>query len=329
VYFVKRLSPNNYLLALGAVLGVWSLIFAASLTVWGFQNCRKSWKAEQPEFMGFNAMAMISGVTAAILTAVTFLLIFADQAHQEALTASHLPPVVIQTNDPPAQGDPAVHSLKVVSLPPRDALDYTGAVTSVVLGIVGIGGVLVGVSTLRKIDRQTAATELSAKAGELSAKAAALNAQALVNAERPWLVAEVKPDDGLPHHYSIHISNVGRSPATFLSCDAAYLLVERPDLLPTPPEYSSPMTIPAQTLIANGMGFQIPHGYSIPHLLKAHDTAVTLVVYGRVLYGNTIVPDQTHETRWCFGYYFLPDASRPLITGQFVLCGPDEYTRHT
>lgn len=230
-------------------------------------------------------------------------------------------PVTVQPNaQNAAQGDQEPRSVRVVGMPPKDRLDYISLGTNLLLGVVGIAGVVVGVITLRKIERQTAATEVSAKAAEL-------NAQALVNAERPWLVAEVKPDDTMPHLFHVHIANVGRSPARFISCDATHVLVERADLMTIPPDYDSPITIPAQTLIATGQGFKVPHGYSISHLLKPGED-VTLVVYGRVLYGNTIDPKQTHETRWCFGYIFVPDSMR-LMKGEFVLCGPDEYTKHT
>lgn len=80
LYFVKQLHPKSPLLiCLGVILGVWSLVFALGIIIWGIQNWVKSRDAHHEEFVGFAAMSMIGGVSAAILTAVTFLLIFADQ----------------------------------------------------------------------------------------------------------------------------------------------------------------------------------------------------------------------------------------------------------
>jgi hypothetical protein len=39
--------------------------------IWGIQNWSKSRKAHHEEFVGFAAMSMIGGVSAAILTAIT------------------------------------------------------------------------------------------------------------------------------------------------------------------------------------------------------------------------------------------------------------------
>jgi predicted metal-binding membrane protein len=85
LYCVGCLYPKSKLLiCLGVILGVWSLVFALGIIIWGIQNWGKSREAHHEEFVGFAAMSMIGGVSAAILTAVTFLLIFADQvaSHQ-------------------------------------------------------------------------------------------------------------------------------------------------------------------------------------------------------------------------------------------------------
>jgi hypothetical protein len=153
----------------------------------------------------------------------------------------------------------------------------------------------------------------------------------------------------MPHFYEIQITNCGRTPARFISGDAAYVFVERPDLLPVPPTYSSPFFIPKQVLIAPGKGFPIPPGYNIPHLLEIPEAAnKTLVLYGHIIYEDTIIPDVAHETRWCFGYVpatreqktqHLPQVLQNLANeiqipahimgGDFVLTGPNDYTKHT
>ena len=66
-----------------------------------------------------------------------------------------------------------------------------------------------------------------------AADAALLNSQAIVNSERAWLVAEPVRDERLPFFWQIKITNHGRTPAWFIRGDAKYILVERPDLLPS------------------------------------------------------------------------------------------------
>jgi hypothetical protein len=79
LYFVEYLHPTRLLICLGIILGVWSFVFALGIMIWGIQNGSKARQAHHEAFVGFAAMSMIGGVSAAILTAVTFLLIFADQ----------------------------------------------------------------------------------------------------------------------------------------------------------------------------------------------------------------------------------------------------------
>lgn len=168
---------------------------------------------------------------------------------------------------------------------------------------------------------QAKETRNAAGAAKESAEAARQNAEFLVNSERPWLIAEVIKAPHIPHTYSIQITNYGKSPARFISGDATHIVVERADELATPPMYSSPIVLPAQLLIAPEKGFVIPHPYSVPDLLVEDKT---LVIYGRILYEDTIIPGVHHETRWCFGYI-----KAVSYGGDFVLIGPTEYTKYT
>ena len=132
----------------------------------------------------------------------------------------------------------------------------------------------------------------------------------------------------MSHHYEIQITNNGRTPARFLRGDAFYTFADRPDSLQIPPNYSSPFVLPKQLLIATGKGFTIPHGYSVANLRQKPEAInKTLVIYGRVLYEDTIIPGIEHETRWCFGY--IESARGQLMVGDFVLTGPSEYTKNS
>jgi len=161
-----------------------------------------------------------------------------------------------------------------------------------------------------------------------AADAALLNAEALVNSERPWLIAEVKREPKSLHFYEIRIANFGRTPARFIRGDATYVFAQNPTALPVPPTYSSPIILPKNLVIAPDKGFPIPHGYDIPSLLQhAGGPDKTLVIYGRVIYEDTIIPGIEHEVAWCFGY--TQSARNGLSQGDFVLTGPSEYTKNT
>ncbi len=162
-----------------------------------------------------------------------------------------------------------------------------------------------------------------------AAKAALLNAKALVDSERPWLIAEVVRNSRNYHLFELRITNFGRTPARFIQGDATHVFAQHPETLPIPPKYSSPIILPRNLVVAPDKGFPIPHGYNIPHLLKtAGGAEKILVIYGRVIYEDTIIPGIEHEVAWCFGYMY---ASRNGLTTEdnFVLTGPSEYTKNT
>jgi hypothetical protein len=168
-------------------------------------------------------------------------------------------------------------------------------------------------------------TRKAAEATVEAARASLLSAQALVNIERPWLIAEVVRDERQLHFYQIEIKNYGRTPARFLYGDAAHTYAQYPNQLPVPPPYSAPFIVPTQTLIAPGGSFKIPHGYNIPAM--GSQPNAMLVIFGRAVYEDTLAPGIEHETRWCWGYVAV---SRGLMADfDFVLTGPSEYSKYT
>jgi len=93
----------------------------------------------------------------------------------------------------------------------------------------GYAGIMVAVSTLKKIERSTAAVEdglvavqATANAAQppqrplRSSAAALLHAHVIVNAERPW-VWYGEPTRGVDNSFDITATNRGRSPATITS----------------------------------------------------------------------------------------------------------------
>jgi len=95
--------------------------------------------------------------------------------------------------------------------PQQNAEDWPQIFTGIGLIAVGIGGVYVGLQTLKKIEIQAGAAVTAAKAAvdtpeqvkvqsvstekaavgaQRSAEAALLNAQSMINSERPWMLIE-------------------------------------------------------------------------------------------------------------------------------------------
>lgn len=131
----------------------------------------------------------------------------------------------------------------------------------------------------------------------------------------------------MPGFYEIRIKNVGRTPARFLYGDATQTSAQYPNQLPVPPIYSFPIVVPAQILIAPNRSFKTG-GYNVPHLRQGHElSANTLILFGRVVYEDEIIPGIQHETRWCFGYLPVPHGLMSDL--KFVRSGPNEYTKHS
>src|SRR5882757_1042310 len=100
---------------------------------------------------------------------------------------------------------------------------------------------IAAVGTLIVIGWQTVQTRKAADA-------ALLNAKALVDSERPWLIAETIRDSINRHVYEIKITNFGRTPARFIRGDATHVFTQQPMTLPIPAAYSSPITLPKNLL---------------------------------------------------------------------------------
>jgi hypothetical protein len=100
------------------------------------------------------------------------------------------------------------------------------------LFLAGIAGIIVGIKTLRKMERQTKATEDAAKA-------ALLNAKALINRERMWIeigtqtLVLPEPHDGVEFEKAAAFYTIitrGETPASIIEsyCDTAITDSENP-----------------------------------------------------------------------------------------------------
>lgn len=171
-----------------------------------------------------------------------------------------------------------------------------------------------------------------------SAKAAMLNAQALIDAERPWLVAnftksqeETIPEKGFLR-FNWEVKNVGRTPArlTFAAARVVFNIDKEP--LPDAPDYGEPdYTFTERTLVPGGTLAFLSHWYErkdgkYRRLYQTEDvTALDLLVgFGCVKYQDTFGSGKEYITRFCdTSFIGWRDVSKPFSPW---MDAPAEYT---
>jgi hypothetical protein len=205
-----------------------------------------------------------------------------------------------------------------------------------VLAIVGYIGVMLAISLLRKIDRQTGYAEMAADAAAASAQAALLNAQAVIHAERPWILITVEPSRSSENSFTIVATNRGRTPGTMIATEEATSIVIDEKNLPSTPEYKNEKPAPAVAPIILLPGeFMTLKQFcrddvkglcdSEERFKRIETWEEKVFLYGKVIYRDLIAPpdDQVHETNWCCWYIHGRQNSG------MVIAGPLEYHLHT
>jgi hypothetical protein len=205
-----------------------------------------------------------------------------------------------------------------------------------VLALVGYGGVMVALSLLKKIDRQTGYAEVAAEAAAASAHAALLNAQAVIHAERPWILITVEPSRSVENSFTVMATNRGRTPGTIIATVEQTAIVIDEMYLPATPEYinEKPGPPPAPIILLPGE-FTTIQKFSRDEVRGLCDSEERfkrietwkekVFLYGKVTYTDLIAPasDQVHETNWCCWYIHGRQNSG------MVIAGPPEYRVHT
>jgi hypothetical protein len=234
------------------------------------------------------------------------------------------------------------HSVKLTSLPPvtiadkekgfwDHVLDWGPWVANVLLAVVGILQVWLLLRTWKTIDRQANIMEkqakdaqdsgaeatrialATAKAAQKSAEAALLNAQAVINTERPWLIAHLKqfkeetiPEDGRLR-LAWEVKNVGKTPAKLIEADAVAVFNLDAVPLPDVPIYGYfPETLENRILVPGDTYSFWAHWYELKEgryicLEKQNigPCADLLVVFGYVKYRDTFDSTKEHISRFC------------------------------
>ena len=215
----------------------------------------------------------------------------------------------------------------------RDQITWAANLVLVVLGYVGI---MLALSTLKKIERGSRSVELVAAAAADSAQAALLNAQAIMDAGRPWLLISILPSPDLENSFAVMATNRGRSPARIVgTAEQVIFAIDETHLNRTPEYPSDELTVPLVPIILMpGESAEIKP-FSREDLKSICDSEELLrsienweekvYIYGKVVYRDlTAPPDKpTNETAWCCWYIHGRQKSG------LVFAGPPDYNLHT
>jgi hypothetical protein len=233
---------------------------------------------------------------------------------------------------------------------PWSVHEKIGWAAYIVLAFLGYAGVMLAVSTLKKIERSTAAVEASVSAVQATASAAAaaataatdaaqaalLHAQVIVNAERPWVLVTAEPTRGVENSFDIFATNRGRTPATVTSSLDQVLFAADEAHLPPVPEFKQVeskarfvpiILLPGESATLKTFSREDARGFceSNEKFARVENWEERLFLLGKVTYNDLIAPagKEAHATNWCCWYIHGRQKSA------LVPAGPAEYNAHT
>jgi hypothetical protein len=245
---------------------------------------------------------------------------------------------------PKTEGEGSAHADQphiTVATPPPAPLTWTlhekiTWAANLVLVILGYAGILMALSLLKKIDRQTGYAETAAEAAASSAHAALMNAQAVLHAERSWILISVEASRSAENSFTVVASNRGRTPAKIVEIAERSRIAIDEMHLPGVPEYaeekrSTPFTpiilLPGESAAIKPFCREDARGLcdSEERYRRIETWEEKIYIYGKVIYRDLIAPadSQAHETNWCCWYIHGRQNSG------LVIAGPPEYNTHT
>jgi hypothetical protein len=210
-----------------------------------------------------------------------------------------------------------------------------GWAANLILVLIAYVGIMLALSTLRKIERQARYGEAAAHAAAESAKAALLLAQAQERAERPWIVIAPEPVPGIHDSFTVVATNRGRSPARIISLiDEVTIVHDESHLPPAPAFKNEPHAPRVLTILLPGesTGIKSFHRDDVKSvcettedLHRVEEWETKIYLYGVITYADLRAPSEepARETSWCCWYIHGRQKSG------MVMAGPPEYNRHT
>jgi hypothetical protein len=207
---------------------------------------------------------------------------------------------------------------------------------NLLLVVLAYVGVMLGLSTLRKIERQTRYAENAAQAAADSAKAALSYVEAHARAERPWIVVTAEPAPGQTDAFTVVATNRGRGPARVIGLAEGTLTTKDEENLPEPPVYegSAAHAPPANMILLPGESSVIRSFRrddlsmvckSTEQLRRIENWEERVFLYGKVTYVDLQAPDEkmSFDTAWCCWYIHGRQKSG------MVIAGSAPYNQHT
>jgi hypothetical protein len=205
-----------------------------------------------------------------------------------------------------------------------------------VLAIVGYVGVILSVSTLKKIERHIRASEESSAAAAETAQAALLYAQAYAHAERPWILVTAEPTRGVDNSFEIAATNRGRSPATISAASDRVLFAPDEARLSAGSELkrvdSGSRFVPIILLPGESATLKTFSREEVKDLCASDEKFARVELWeeriflcGKITYSDLATPAGTeaHETNWCLWYIHGKQRSA------LVPSGSSAYNSHT
>ena len=207
---------------------------------------------------------------------------------------------------------------------------------NLVLVILGYAGILMALSLLKKIDRQTGYAETAAEAAASSAHAALMNAQAVLHSERSWILISVEASRSAENSFTVMATNRGRTPAKIIeTADRSRIAIDEKQL-PSTAEYAEEkrgasftpiILLPGESTAVKPFCRDDARGLcdSEERFRRIETWEEKIFLYGKVIYKDLIAPadSEAHETNWCCWYIHGRQNSG------LVLAGPPEYNTHT
>lgn len=206
---------------------------------------------------------------------------------------------------------------------------------NLILVLVAYVGIMLGLSMVRKVERQTRYSEVAAQAAADSAKAALLYAQAQAQTDRPWILVTTEPAPEAPDSFTILAANRGRSPARIVSLTDEIVSAGEESQLPPKPVFAREPDVPTSPMIllpgeaVSIKSFRRDEVDSVcegaEQLRRVEEWEEKIYLYGSIIYLDLRTPDEkiTFETSWCCWYIHGRQKSG------MVMAGPPQYNRHT
>jgi hypothetical protein len=169
-------------------------------------------------------------------------------------------------------------------------------VANLILVLIVYFGVMLGYSTLRKIERQAHVVEAAAQAAANSAKAVLLLAQAQERAERPWIMVTAEADPGIRDCFSVMVTNRGHSPTKIVSLMDSVATANDESQLPAEPIFHADPRAPRDPIFLlpgesrKIKSFRRDDVQTICNnpedLRRVEDWEVKIFLYGKVAYAD-------------------------------------------